>query len=321
MKKRSDDLLSLFSGIGAFEKALENLKIKYELFGFSEINKHAINSYCAIHNVDESKNLGDISKINKLPQNIDLITYGFPCQDLSIVGSKKGFKGKKSVLLYEALRIIKTNKPKYAIAENVKNLIGKKFKKDFQEYLKILESYGYNNYYKVMNAKDYGIPQNRERIFIVSIRKDIDNNNFIFPQKEKLQQELKDYVDYDYKVPKHILNSYKRKKGDFGKRLSTKSKYSACITTKSNWGSITNNYFTKNLKSYSKDEIIANDIELYANSPKTNFLLMGFSEEDYNKAKKVSSERQLYIQAGNSIVVTILEKIFQNLFLKEDREK
>lgn len=86
------NILSLFSGIGAFEKALDNLQIQYELTGFSEIDKYAVNSYCAIHNVDESKNFGDITKIDEttLPKNIDLITYGFPCQDISLAGKQKG---------------------------------------------------------------------------------------------------------------------------------------------------------------------------------------------------------------------------------------
>lgn len=86
------NVFSLFSGIGAFEKALSRMKIPYDLIGFSEIDKYAVKSYCAVHNVDESKNLGDITKIDEtvLPKNIDLITYGFPCQDISLAGKQKG---------------------------------------------------------------------------------------------------------------------------------------------------------------------------------------------------------------------------------------
>ena len=197
-------VLSLFSGIGAFEKALDNLEIPYELVGFSEIDKYAVKSYCAIHGVDESMNLGDITKIDEkaLPKNIDLITYGFPCQDISLAGKQKGLFNEdgtqtRSGLFFEALRIIEATKPRVAIAENVKNLTSKKFKEQFEIVLNSLEEAGYNNYWKVLNAKDYGIPQNRERVFIVSIRKDIDDGKFEFPESIPLELRLKDMLDAD----------------------------------------------------------------------------------------------------------------------------
>ena len=194
-------VLSLFSGIGAFEKALDRLNINYELVAFSEIDKYATKSYCAIHGVDESMNLGDITRVdeNSLPKDIDLITYGFPCQDISLAGKQKGMFNDdgtqtRSGLFFEALRIIEATKPKIAIAENVKNLTGKKFKEQFELVLKSLEEAGYSNYWKVLNAKDYGIPQNRERVFIISIRKDIDKG-YEFPKPFPLQLRLKDMLD------------------------------------------------------------------------------------------------------------------------------
>ena len=191
-------LLSLFTGIGAFEKALERLNIKYDLVGFSEIDKHAIKSYCAIHNVTEDKNYGDISKINEneLP-DFDIMTWGFPCQDISIAGKLKGIKEgeTRSGLYYEGYRILKAKKPKVSIIGNVKNLTSKRFKNEFDSILKELSDLGYNNYWQVLNAKDYGIPQNRERVFIISIRKDIDNGKFIFPEKIQLQLKLKDLLE------------------------------------------------------------------------------------------------------------------------------
>ena len=194
-------VLSLFSGIGAFEKALDRLNIDYELVAFSEIDKYATKSYCAIHGVDESMNLGDITKVdeNSLPKDIDLITYGFPCQDISLAGKQKGLFNNdgtqtRSGLFFEALRIIEATKPKIAIAENVKNLTGKKFKEQFELVLKSLEEAGYSNYWKVLNAKDYGIPQNRERVFIISIRKDVDKG-YEFPEPFPLQLRLKDMLE------------------------------------------------------------------------------------------------------------------------------
>ena len=163
--------LSLFSGIGAFEKALQRLQIPFELIGYCEIDKYASKAYSLIHSVLESMNFGDITKIDasKLPKDIDLITYGFPCQDISLAGKQKGFEDEngnktRSGLFFDALRIIEECQPKIAIAENVKNLTSKKFSEQFRIVLNSLEDAGYNNYWKVLNAKDYEVPQNRESI-------------------------------------------------------------------------------------------------------------------------------------------------------------
>lgn len=194
-------VLSLFSGIGAFEKALDRLEVNYELVNYCEIDKYASKAYAMMHDCDESLNLGDITKIDTtaLPNDIDLITYGFPCQDISLAGKQKGFEEDgertRSGLFFEALRIIEDTKPRIAIAENVKNLVSKKFSKEFDIVLSSLEETGYNNYWKILNAKDYGIPQNRERVFIVSIRKDIDNGMFKFPEGFELEFRLKDMLE------------------------------------------------------------------------------------------------------------------------------
>ena len=186
-------VLSLFSGIGAFEKALTRLNIPHEVVNYCEIDKYASKGYSVIHNIPESLNLHDITKVNeKELKDIDLITYGFPCQDISIAGKGAGIReGTRSGLLYDALRIIKHTKPKYAICENVKALVGKKFKPDFDKLLAELESYGYTNYWQVLNAKDYGIPQNRERVFIISVQGESD---FSFPEKFDNGLRLKDLL-------------------------------------------------------------------------------------------------------------------------------
>lgn len=167
--KKNIKYLSLFSGIGAFETALRNLSIPFDLVGFSEIDKYAIRSYCMVNDIPIEKNLGDIKLIDTsiLPNDIDLITYGFPCQDISLAGKQKGFEENgeltRSGLFFEALRIIKDTQPKVAIAENVKNLVSKRFKNEFEIVLHSLEEAGYNNYWKILNSKDFGIPQQRER--------------------------------------------------------------------------------------------------------------------------------------------------------------
>lgn len=207
--------LSLFSGIGAFEKSIVNLGLECELVGYSEIDKYASKSYSAVHGIPETMNLGDITKIDEqsLPKDIDLVTYGFPCQDISLAGRQRGLfndDGTKtrSGLFFDALRIIEATQPRVAIAENVKNLTGKKFKEQFEIVLDSLDNAGYNNYWKVLNAKDYGIPQNRERVFIVSIRKDIDNGMFTFPEgiplELRLKDMLEDVVDEKYYISKTL---------------------------------------------------------------------------------------------------------------------
>ena len=132
------------------------------------------------------------------------------CQDYSVAGKQAGGdkgSGTRSSLMYESIRIIEKIKPKYVVWENVKNLLSKKHKHNFDAYLETMSMLGYNNYYKVLNAKDYGIPQNRERIFTISIRKDIDSNNFKFPEKQELNLKLKDMLD-DIVDDKYYLNNY-----------------------------------------------------------------------------------------------------------------
>ncbi|SQG93685.1 DNA (cytosine-5-)-methyltransferase [Streptococcus dysgalactiae] len=186
-----------FAGIGTQRMSLRNLGIPHEVVAIAEIDKFAIKSYEAIHG--PVNNLGDISKIN--PDNIpdhDLFTYSFPCQDISVAGKQAGLdidSGTRSGLLWECQKVIATKKPKYLLMENVKNLVGKKHKPNFDKWLDWLESQGYTNYWQVLNAKDYGIPQNRERVFCVSILG--EHSPYVFPGKQELTIRLKDILEDD----------------------------------------------------------------------------------------------------------------------------
>ena len=205
----------LFSGIGAFRKALIRLNIPHEIVGISEIDKWAIQSYEAIFG--ETRNYGDISKVSKLDY-ADLWTYGFPCQDISLAGNQAGIiKGQtRSGLLYEVQRLLGMaalydELPKYLILENVKNLVGKKFLPAFQGWIDWLDALGYNTYWQVLNAKDYGVPQNRERVFAVSIRKDVDRG-YSFPDPIPLAKSmfdvLEDEVDEKYYLSEAAIEFY-----------------------------------------------------------------------------------------------------------------
>lgn len=196
-------VLSLFSGIGAFERACCRIGLNWELVNYCEIDRWASLSYSMVNQCDESLNLRDVRAVTAetvRDQHVDLITYGFPCQDISIAGKQRGFvndsgESTRSGLFFEALRIIKELRPRYAIAENVKALTSTKFKNEFATVLSSLEEAGYKNYWRVLNAKDYGIPQNRERVFIVSIRRDVDEGDFQFPDKEPLMLRLRDMLE------------------------------------------------------------------------------------------------------------------------------
>ncbi|WP_300954265.1 DNA cytosine methyltransferase [uncultured Clostridium sp.] len=156
-------VLELFGGIGACSTALKRLNLDYEIVDYVEIDKYAVKSFNAIHNTNFEPQ--DISKWDK-DVKVDLIMHGSPCQDFSLAGKQAGGdvgSGTRSSLMYETIRIVEKLKPKYVIWENVKNLLSQKHKHNFNNYLTALEKLGYINYYQILNAKDYGIPQNRER--------------------------------------------------------------------------------------------------------------------------------------------------------------
>lgn len=293
-----------------------------------------------------SKNYGDICllKPNELP-DMDLFTYSFPCTDISIAGQIQGIeKGKtRSGLLYECEKIIEIKRPKYLLLENVKNLVGKKFKSQFDEWLNYLESLGYTNYWKVLNAKDYGVPQNRERVFVVSILND-ESKNYQFPQKQTLNIRLKDLlenqVEEKYYLSEEVQRRFKPTGSVYNKEglsptLDTmQGGYrQPCITVVGelecegwydvekrvhNTGGLGVCVETRNRAKYINEDNLGN-YRIRKLTPKECWRLMGCSEEDFEKAKLFNSDSQLYKQAGNSIVVNVLEGIFKNLFnLEED---
>lgn len=166
-------VFTAFSGYDSQCMALERAGIDYELVGWSEIDRYAIQAHDAVFPQWAGRNFGDISKIdwNSVP-DFDLFTYSSPCQDFSNAGRMAGGEegsGTRSSLLWECKKAIWAKRPKYAVLENVKNLVSDKFYPLFRQWEQLLASIGYVNYWKVLNAKDYGVPQNRERVFLVSV--------------------------------------------------------------------------------------------------------------------------------------------------------
>lgn len=422
-------VLELFAGIGACSKALERLKIDHEIVDAVEIDKYAIASFNAIHGSNFEPQ--DITKWDK-DIEVDLIMHGSPCQDFSVAGKQAGGdkdSGTRSSLMYETLRIVDKLKPKYVIWENVKNLLSAKHRHNFDAYLERMTELGYKNYYQVLNAKDYGVPQNRERVFTVSIRLDVPYCwAFKFPTRRPLTKRLKDVLEkevdekyyiseamMDYfmgvnqkpsKFPRkeRFLANINRKNQDIGNSVTTnagqrptdnfikepfivasrgrepqvlravRNDYGKSIRKEYESGKIKvkrstmqqleprTDGVTNTITTVQKDNYVAirtanktgydfatdgDGIDLaYPNSktrrgrvghgvsktlptsdsqgvmdgyrirkltPIECWRLMGFDDADFYKAEKVNSNTQLYKQAGNSIVVNVLEAILKEL--------
>lgn len=304
-------------------------------------------------------NLGDIAKIdyNEI-EDFDLMNFSFSCTDLSNAGKQKGMKNEdgtptRSGLYVYGIKAIKAKRPKYIMIENVKGLIQKKFIDDFYSIVKELNEVGYNCYYPTktdkkqneipicLNAKDFGIPQNRERIFVICIRKDIDDGTFEFPvgkdQGIRLKDVLEDEVDEKYYLKEvknfFIKNSFdmEAKGNGFRFKPHTKNKANCAFTLTTRCGARMDDNFIidkdneEPICEFSSKNASLKDIELsemfhYAIRKLTSlecWRLMGFPDENFYKAKELGiSDSQMYKQAGNSIVVNVLYYIFKNLFKK-----
>ena len=461
-------VMECFAGIGALSKALERLGIEHEIVDAVEIDKYAIKSFNAIHNTNFEPQ--DICQWDK-DIEIDLLMHGSPCQDFSLAGKQAGGdegSGTRSSLMYETIRIVEKLKPKYVIWENVKNLLSKKHIHNFNAYLETMEKLGYTNYYQILNAKDYGIPQNRERVFTISIlgnesyefpkveentnkinrlfnfsaRQDCrvvyDENGlcptlvagmgagggkvpmfidkgFAFPTKQELKLKLKDMLEdkvdekYYLKKTNNLVFTETRASWDnsgkgygsqqdrayyqdglcptlsscnangdksqvvlqeknicinsvikvgnvnpsgkgMGGQVVSEEGLARTITIekgegqkvmvkekpeviggiggkKSNGGTqwyqqdrIYDNNIGLSLSTTAQPYYPDNQLKIRKLTPKECFRLMGFDDADYEKAAKVNSNSQLYKQAGNSIVVNVLEAILTNLLLEQDQE-
>ena len=394
-------LLELFGGIGACSAALKRIGIEYEIADYVEIDKYAVKSYNAIHNTNFEPQ--DISKWDK-DIAVDLIMHGSPCQDFSLAGKQAGGdkgSGTRSSLMYETVRIVEKLKPKYVVWENVKNLLSKNHRHNFEHYLEVMEQLGYTNYYKVLNAKNYGIPQNRERVFTISI---LNGVKFEFPEPFPLELRLKDMLDHEVDEKYYLSDTCIR--GFVKHRERHKAKGTGfiwkprdldgvasclranaslaptdntiiveprCIQVAQMYGTerepnpqagrvydadgisptidtcsggnkmpkiiepvntmpdgtcrtIKNQYYKTSKANFDRTSTfgatgVSDDSRSRKLTPKECWRLMGFDDEDFDKAQAVNSNTQLYKQAGNSIVVDVLAHIFTNLFKEENEVK
>lgn len=310
-------ILELFGGIGAIRKAFINLKIPYEVVDYVEIDKACVKSYNALYGEDyKPKSVVGYKAPN---EKIDLIMHGSPCQDFSRIGKKQGGvknSGTRSSLLFETIRIIKEmkEKPKWIIWENVKGVLDRNMRDSFFIYLKELENLGYESKYEILNAMDFGIPQKRERIFVVSY---LGANNFSFNKLERketrpLSEFLEKNVSELYTMTQPYMLKFLNKGIDnsFRGRLKVIKDFSYTISTKQmrvpNSGIID----------------IGNGKYRYL-TERECLRLMGFDDSDIDKLEEAHPRRKnctsskLYKQAGNSIVVDILMAIIKEIHRME----
>lgn len=414
-------LIELFAGIGSQAKALKRIGADFEHYKVVEFDKYAIASYNAIHNTnfttqDITRIKGNELEITDTDKYTYIMTYSFPCQDLSLAGKQKGMsKGSstRSGLLWEVERLLNETKklPQILLMENVPQVHSKKNIVDFDKWIEFLQSKGYSNFWQDLNAKDYGIPQSRNRTFMVSI---LGSYDYIFPKPFELKLRLKDMLENEVEAKWYLSDKMSEKyernmkeklcdeliekgivkvnyvinhsytNGLNGKNpksritlndyVETTDNTMPCLTTRGDTLGVVvlGNYSPSNhnareipkilvngnksiIETLGKNEVddgvfidgynrlvrkdglsgtittrvsasnntyicikeattaIKSGLRIRKLTPKECWRLMGFDDEDFEKASKFNSNAQLYKQAGNSIVVNVLEAIFKEL--------
>ena len=333
-------LIELFAGIGAQAKALENIGVKFEHYRICEFDKYAVASYNAVHGTEFTTS--DITKIHASDLGIVdtdkyeyIMTYSFPCTDLSKAGKQQGMSresGTRSGLLWEVERLLKEAEelPQILLMENVPDVLSEKNRADFFEWYRFLENLGYTNKYAILNAKDIGIPQNRNRCFMLSWLGDfyydfpdkipmkpfinfLDFNEDYIIKPEKLTETQKNCIKH---IAAETLSKTIRSGGLKSRDRHEWAVYSVelrqsenFIKEKSLWmKNLSKTICVQHLNSYTIDGKIYFDY-----SPLECWRLMGFDNESFSRAEKKVSNSQLYKQAGNSIVVPVLEAIFRQM--------
>jgi DNA (cytosine-5)-methyltransferase 1 len=314
-----------FSGVGAFNQALNRLGIEYKEIFACDMDKYARQTF--IHNYGEPDYYPTNVYDREIPkESLDIYMTSPPCQAFSSAGRRLGKDDLRGILFFNSYEFIKVNKPRYFIFENVKGLLSDDGGKTFSEWVNMLggksvnyvpvifpyeESVPYHLYWQVLNAKEHGVPQNRERVFLVGIRDDEDNS-FRFPKEEHLIKRLKDILEDDVEEKYYLSDSQyigiKRlyqtlKKNKLPNKEVIIDSYnqsiheeSICISTRINASSCTHLWDTKLIRRL---------------TPRECFRLMDFPDSFTWPV----SDSQAYKQAGNSIVVNVLYKILKNLNL------
>ena len=388
------NFLDLFAGIGGFRLGME--RAGHKCIGFCEIDKFARSSYKAMHNTENEIEYHDIKEVTneefrKLRGKIDVICGGFPCQAFSIAGNQLGFEDARGTLFYEIARAAKEIKPRYLLLENVRNLLSHDKGQTFTRILKILDELGYDVEWQVLNSKNFGVPQNRERVFIIGhLRGECTRRIFPIGREDaKFGTESKIKVigntknpngsskgtrtlvydkngivgalmATDYKVPKQVaipvLTPERVNKRQNGRRFKTNGEPMFTLTAQDQHGillqdkklkireattkgyaeasvgdsvNIANinsktkrgrvgNQIANTLLASEQQGVVGSDYRIRRLTPRECWRLQGFPDSAFDKAQAVTSNSQLYKQAGNSVTVNVIAEIAKHF--KEDEQ-
>lgn len=314
-------LLELFGGIGAPRKSLENIGYDIKSIDYVEILPYAVMAYNAIF--DNNYKPQDIKLWNL---DVDILVHGSPCQDFSKNGLNNINTG-RSILYEKTLEIIGyelKRKPKVVLWENVPNLASKRHRHHLEHYLETMKNYGYTNHYQILKASDYGIPQARDRLYVVSL---LDNLKFEFPKSLPLKKDIRDYLDYSvdfdlYKPTENELSIFFTKNNELYVKEATKKGYTLVEeydvvnvefpNSKTRRGRV-GKKCAKTLTTHPRQLIYYNE-KLRFLTAKEHLRLMGYKDKDYRYMRKHGiTDNQISSLAGNSICVPVLEAIFKEL--------
>lgn len=314
-------ILELFGGIGAPRKALENIGIDIKSIDYVEILPYAVQAYNSIF--DNGYKPQDITKWNL---DVDILIHGSPCQDFSKNGLNNINTG-RSILYERTLEIIRNElnkKPRVVIWENVPNLISKRHFHHFKHYLDTMTKLGYTTSYKILKASDYGTPQDRERVYAISI---LDEHTFEFPEPKNLDKDIRSYIDTtatfeNYPLSDNEMNIFFYKDNQLCVKEATKKGYAEIEeydvinvefpNSKTRRGRVGKKK-AKTITCNPRQAIYYNN-KLRMLNAREHFKLMGFDDYDYESIRKAGiTDRQISALAGNSICVSVLEEIFRTI--------
>lgn len=316
--------IDLFAGIGGirlgFEQAFQD---NIETVFISEWDEKATETYKANFG-DEIEINGDITKIKEedIPEH-DILLAGFPCQAFSMAGQRKGFNDTRGTLFFDVARIIKYHKPKVVFCENVKNLLNHDRGRTFKVIKNVMEELGYIVYYKILNSKNFGVPQNRERIYIVAFRKDINHGFFNFPEETDSTKTIRDIMEDKEVSPKYYLSTvyleslrrhkqrHESKGNGFGYEIRDIDSIAGAIVC-GGMGRERNLIIDNRLTDFVPVTHIKGDINrefIRKMTPREWARLQGFPDT----YKMVVADTHLYKQFGNSVTVPVIRAIAENI--------
>lgn len=316
--------IDFFAGIGGFRLGME--MAGNECVGHCEIDKFADKSYMAMHEVKEGEwYADDITRVEpgELPE-ADCYCFGFPCQAFSIAGNRRGFEDTRGTLFFEVMRLAKERKPRILFAENVKGLLNHEGGRTFGIIISTMDELGYDVEWQVLNSKDFGVPQNRERVFIIGHLRGTGSRK-VFPirdgskEVDDLQRQetgtITTRTGQASTVGTYIIESKQHAQvkqiigGSQGNRVYDPSGISVTLSSQGGGqGAKTGLYAIPNPKSDGNLEYYIRKL-----TPKECFRLQGFSDEYFERARAVNSDSQLYKQAGNSVTVNVIYEIARRL--------